>query len=128
MYSGVARSSYRQHSHDNITKMSLCDWATITLCEVINSLILHTAYCIHQFASLITEWVCITYALTRKTTSSVLKEIWPMFKIRGLDLSLASSIKYFLYLYLLHVYRAVSHLALRSQTMLTGFILSNFIS
>ena len=41
-------------------------------------------------------------------------------KIRGLDLSLnASSIKYFLYLYL-HVYRAASHLV-RSQPMLTGF-------
>ena len=29
MYSGVAKSSlYRQHSHDDITKMSLCDWST----------------------------------------------------------------------------------------------------
>ena len=45
-----------------------------------------------------------------------------MFKIRGVDFSLnASSIDYFLYLYL-HVYRAASHLAIKSQTMLTGFI------
>ena len=33
-----------------------------------------------------------------------------------------SSIKYFLYLYL-HVYCATCHLAIRSQTKLTGFIL-----
>ena len=26
MYSGVARSSYRQHSCDDVTKMGLCDW------------------------------------------------------------------------------------------------------
>ena len=28
MYSGVARSSYRQHSCDDVTKMGLCDWFT----------------------------------------------------------------------------------------------------
>ena len=28
MYSGVARSSYRQHSCDDVTKLGLCDWFT----------------------------------------------------------------------------------------------------
>ena len=28
MYSGVARSRYRQHSCDDVTKMGLCDWFT----------------------------------------------------------------------------------------------------
>ena len=33
MYSGVARSSYRQHSCDDVTKMGLCDWFTNELTD-----------------------------------------------------------------------------------------------
>ena len=33
MYSGVARSSYRQHSCDDVTKLGLCDWFTKELTD-----------------------------------------------------------------------------------------------
>ena len=33
MYSGVARSSYRQHSCDDVTKLGLCDWFTNELTD-----------------------------------------------------------------------------------------------
>ena len=33
MYSGVARSSYRQHSCDDVTKLGLCDWFTNELSD-----------------------------------------------------------------------------------------------
>ena len=33
MYNGVARSSYRQHSCDDVTKLGLCDWFTNELTD-----------------------------------------------------------------------------------------------
>ena len=33
MYIGVARSSYRQHSCDDVTKLGLCDWFTNELTD-----------------------------------------------------------------------------------------------
>ena len=37
MYSGVARSSQsRQHSHDDIMKISLCDWSTNYKLDLLN--------------------------------------------------------------------------------------------
>ena len=33
MYSGVARSSYKQHSCDDVTKLGLCDWFTNELTD-----------------------------------------------------------------------------------------------
>ena len=33
MYRGVARSRYRQHSCDDVTKMGLCDWFTNELTD-----------------------------------------------------------------------------------------------
>ena len=33
MYSGVARSSYRQHSCDDVTILGLCDWFTNELTD-----------------------------------------------------------------------------------------------
>ena len=33
MYSGVVRSSYRQHSCDDVTKLGLCDWFTNELTD-----------------------------------------------------------------------------------------------
>ena len=33
MYSGVARSSYRQHSCDDVRKLALCDWFTNELTD-----------------------------------------------------------------------------------------------
>ena len=33
MYSGLARSSYRQHSCDDVTKLGLCDWFTNELTD-----------------------------------------------------------------------------------------------
>ena len=33
MYNGVARSSYRQHSCDDVTKLGICDWFTNELTD-----------------------------------------------------------------------------------------------
>ena len=33
MYNGVARSSYRQHSCDDVMKLGLCDWFTNELTD-----------------------------------------------------------------------------------------------